>query len=454
MTLTPTHLSLESILLWTFIPASERERFQNKKRFFWLVVAFSVLPDLDAFLGIHRGISHSILFPMILVIIGTFIYYHYHYNRKDSINSENTEEGLSETRSEEFSFFARCVAYIGILWLIHIILDMDYPLAIFFPLSDRLYQLDFVIFFDVLPWLIFPAMIVGMGFEITGLTYLRGISTYFVNLPPSIREEIWGHQPQPYYINDFFIHGLLFLIFLMYVARPMVPRIEWRHLSEWPKKIRFDGPIMGLGVVLVVMGFMLGPMIGTHTIDTDSINGSFQVSKTVFSPTMAIAFETTNYLLQPDTLFFVKGSLTTNSVNDPFDQVLLMTTQKKYNNFSNGVSQLFKQYPLNTSENILAFEPIYQNLLDELYTYSLAMNLTNQNETRLNTQLLSGSFALVSVIESWNSDQILNGTHQFENVQLAVTITSNRLSLMFFGMTSIIVGILVSFFSVRVKKSK
>lgn len=441
-------------MLWTFIPASERERFQEKKKLFWLVVAFSVLPDLDSFLGIHRGISHSILFPLILTIIGTVIYYQYHYILKESNDVENTEKSLNVTKTEEFSFFARCVVYIGILWLIHIILDMDYPLAIFYPLSDRLYQLNFVIFFDVLPWLIFPAMIVGMGFELTGVSYLRGIATYFVNLPPSIREDIWGHQPQPYYINDFFIHGFVFIIFLMYVARPMVPRIEWRHLSEWPRKIKFDGPIMGLGVTLVVIGFMLGPMVGTHTIDTESVNGSYQVSKTIFSPTMTIAFETTNYLLQPDTLFLVKGSLITNSVNDPFDQVLLLTTQKNYNNFSNGVSQLFKQYPLNTSDNILAFEPNYQNLLDKLYANSLAMNLTNQNETRLNTQLLSGSFAFVSVIENWNSSQILNGTHLFENVRLEVTITSNRLSLMLFGTVSMIVGILVSFFSVRVKKRK
>ncbi len=104
MTILPTHLSLESILFWTFIPASEREKFQKKKRFFWLVVVFSILPDLDSFFGIHRGLSHSIIFPMVLVIVGTFVYYYYHYIHRDSKDNKDIEEDLSITKRDELSF--------------------------------------------------------------------------------------------------------------------------------------------------------------------------------------------------------------------------------------------------------------------------------------------------------------------------------------------------------------
>lgn len=447
MTLTPTHFSLQSILFWTFIPTSEKERFQQKKLFFWAVVAFSILPDLDIFIGVHRGLFHSIVLPIILIILGTVIYYHY-----SSSSSIEREEKIITNNNEKRSFIGRCILYAGILWLIHIFLDLETPLAIFYPLSDRLYQFNFVIFFDVMPWLIFPATIAGIGFEISGISYLRGLTTYFVNLPPSIREEIWGHKPVAFYINDFFIHVILFVIFLVYVARPMAPTVNLNRLTEWREKIRFDGPILAFSTTMLVMGLVIGPMIGTQTVDTDYIRGSFQVSPTTFSPTIAIKFETTNYLLQPNTVFSIESTLITSSDSDPFDQVLLLTTQEYYKNFSSGVSQLFKQYPFNTSENIFTFETNYQSLLSDLITYPLAMNLTNLNETSLHTQLSSGSFMVVGVIEHWDSTQILNGTHLSENTKLEVTITSSRFTLMVFGTASIIIGLASIIISVRVKK--
>ena len=447
MTLMPTHLSLGAILFWTFISASEKERFQKKKLFFWIVILFTILPDLDIFIGIHRGIFHSILVPMIMVILGSMIYYNYQY----LVHPISDEQKVG---NDNWSFIGRCTFYAGVMWLIHILLDLEYPLAIFYPLSDRLYQFNFEILFDVMPWFILPATIVGIGFEISGVSYLRGITTYFVNLPPSIREEIWGHKPIAFSIDDFFIHVLLFVIFLLYVAHPMVPTINLNQLSEWRRNFRFDGPIMGFGVVLLVIGFILGPMIGSHTIDSETIRSSFQASSTIFSPTIAIKFETTNYLLQPDTVFSVKGTLTTTSDENPFDQLLLLTTQENYSTFSTSVSKLFKQYPFNTSDNILAFEANYIILLNDLITYPLAMNLTNLNETSLNTQLGSGSFTIMGVIERWNSTQILNGTRLLENTRLEVNITSSRFTLLTFGLGSIIAGVAVTYLSVRVKKRK
>lgn len=447
MTLMPTHLTLEAILFWTFIPASEKERFQQKKLFFWIVIAFTIFPDLDIFIGIHRGIFHSIIVPMVLVILGSMIYYNYKYVSHPSSDKQKIED-------DKRSFIGRCILYAGILWLIHILLDFETPLAIFYPLSDRLYQFNFEILLDIMPWFIFPATIVGIGFEISNVSYLRGLTTYFVNLPPAIREEIFGHKPIAFSIDDFFVHMILFVIFLMYVARPMVPTVNLSRLSEWREKIRFDGFILGFGVILLVIGLVIGPMIGTHTIDSDSIRSSFQVSSTVFSPTIAIKFETTNYLLQPNTVFSLEGKLKTSSDDDPFDQILLVTTQENYSTFSKDVSKLFKQYPFNTSDNILAFETNYSTLLNNLIIYPLAMNLTHADETSLHTQLSSGSFTIVGVIERWNFTQVLNGSHLLENTKLEVRITSNRFTLLTFGLGSIIAGIGVTVLSVRVKKRK
>lgn len=447
MTLMPTHLSLGAILFWTFIPTSEKERFQKKKLSFWAVIVFTIFPDLDVFIGIHRGIFHSILVPMIMIIMGSVIYYNYHY----LVHRFSDEQKVD---TDYRSFIGRCVFYAGIMWLIHILLDLEYPLALFYPLSDRLYQFNFEILFDVMPWFILPATIVGLGFEISGVSYLRGLTTYFVNLPPSIREEIYGHKPIAFSIDDFFIHVLIFVIFFMYVAKPMVPTVNLSQISDWRGKLRFDGPIMGFGVVLLIVGFVLGPMIGPYTIDSESIQSSFQASSTLFSPTIAIKFETTSYLLQPNTVFSVEGILTTISEENPFDQLLLLTTQENYSTFSSSVSKLFKQYPFNTSDNILAFKAKYTTLLNNLITYPLAMNLTNLNKTSIDTQLGSGSFTIVGVIEGWNSTQILNGSRLLENTRLEVKITSSRFTLLTFGLGSIIAGVAATYLSVRVKKRK
>jgi len=167
-----------------------------------------------------------------------------------------------------------------------------------------------------------------------------------------------------------------------------------------------------------------------------------------------LQFETTSYLLQPNTVFSVEGILTTISEENPFDQLLLLTTQENYSTFSSSVSKLFKQYPFNTSDNILAFKAKYTTLLNNLITYPLAMNLTNLNKTSIDTQLGSGSFTIVGVIEGWNSTQILNGSRLLENTRLEVKITSSRFTLLTFGLGSIIAGVAATYLSVRVKKRK
>ncbi|MFX0122033.1 MAG: metal-dependent hydrolase [Candidatus Hodarchaeota archaeon] len=449
MTLMPSHLSLEAILFWTFIPASEKDRFRQKKHYFWILTVFTLLPDFDIFIGIHRGIFHSIVVPMIMVVLGSVIYYNYQYLSHPSSDGQRKEE------RDRYSFIGRCILYAGIFWLIHILLDLEYPLAIFYPLSDRLYQFNFTILFDVMPWFILPATITGIGFKISGISYLKGLTTYFINLPPSIREEIYGSKPIAFSIDDFFVHVILFAIFLMYVARPMIPTLNLSQVSEWWKKIQLDGPIFGLGMILLVIGFIIGPMIGTYTIESESIRSSFQASSTVFSPTIAITFETTNYLLQPNTVFYIEGTLRTTSDDDPFDQILLLTTQDDYSAFSNNVSKLFKRYPFNTSDNLLAFESNYESLLEDFITYPLDINLTrNLNETSLHTRVFRGSFTIVGVIEQWNFAQILNDSHLIENTILEVKITSSRFTLLTFGLGSIFAGIGITILSARVKKMK
>ncbi|MFX0172603.1 MAG: metal-dependent hydrolase [Candidatus Hodarchaeota archaeon] len=452
MTLIPTHLSLGAILFWTFIPSTDRETFQQKKVLFWLVISFTILPDLDIFFAFHRGLFHSIITPTLLTLFGTVIHYYYQYMNS---NSESvTGEGINKTKNKDQNFWGRCIFYGGILCVIHIFLDLEYPIALFYPLSDRLYQINLTYIINLTPWLFFPATIAGLGLDITGVSYLRGITTFFINLPPETRKQIFGGTTATFPVDNFFLHFLLFFIFLVYVAKPMIPPIELRRLSEWRKKINFDGPILGLGILLVIIGVLIGPLIGPNIIDTSSVSSTFQVSPTVFSPMIAHTFETTNFILQPNMIHYIRGNLTTTSENDTFDQKLLLITLKDYSDFSNKVSQIFQQFPFNTTENTQNFEVNYSNLLNSLDSTSLARNITPSKEMTLEAQLSGGSYTLMGVIENWNFTQVLNGTQLSESTELRIRVTSSRSTVLAIGFISILAGISVTIVSYRLKKGE
>ncbi|MCK4848283.1 MAG: metal-dependent hydrolase, partial [Candidatus Heimdallarchaeota archaeon] len=221
MTLFPTHLSLEGLLLWSFLPRSEKAMFKKNKALFWLVLAFSLLPDIDIFFGIHRGFSHSLVIPLILVVIGMFFHIQYRYRIN---NGRKQEDSVSQVKK---AFWGRVTLYAGLLWIIHILLDLEYPLAIFYPLSDRLYQVNFFYLLDLLPWLFFPVMIVGFELRVSGISYLKGLTTYFLNIPASERPGVFGSQIIAINVEDLLIHTLIFVIFVVKVAKPMAPKFSY-----------------------------------------------------------------------------------------------------------------------------------------------------------------------------------------------------------------------------------
>ncbi|MHA2346905.1 MAG: metal-dependent hydrolase, partial [Candidatus Hodarchaeales archaeon] len=294
MTLIPSHLSLEGILLWSVLPEADKKRFKTHRYLFWVILLFSILPDADIFLGIHRGLSHSLFPPLILAIIGVIIYLNYNSTTNSDLDLKvDAKNGLR-------SLYGRSAVYASLLWLVHILLDLDYPLAIFYPLSDRLYQINFVYLVDLAPWLFFPLMIVGINLEVTSTSYLRGIQSFFVNLSPSQRTEIFGTNVIPITIEMFFFHFLLFLVFIAIVVRPMNPLSKINLLDRY-KQFKYDGIVFGLGIIFIISGLMMGPLIGLETHEQRTIDSSFRISPEVFSPSVALAIEPNNLLLQPNT---------------------------------------------------------------------------------------------------------------------------------------------------------
>jgi hypothetical protein len=446
VTLFPTHLGLEGLLLWSFMPRSEKTMFENNKKLFWLILAFSLLPDIDIFFGNHRGLSHSLIIPLILVIIGIIFHIQYLYRNK------RTEEQENHVNQAKKAFLGRCSLYAGLLWIIHILLDLEYPLAIFYPLSDRLYQMNFFYLLDLLPWLFFPVMIVGFELRVTSISYLKGLTTYFLNIPPSDRPGIFGSQVIAINIEDLFIHTLIFVIFIVKVAKPMLPRISHQNYQRFRQKLTFDGYILGAGLALLLVGFIMGPLIGIQTVDTQSIDSTFKISPTVFSPTVALSTEPTNYLFQPNTIATITGTLTLQTIINDFKHVLLISEQKDYSKFVTGLSALYSSTPPNNSENLINFRENYTLLLNELNSTAIAMNLTNQYEKTISTQIVSSSVILIGILENWNDTLLLEGVEQAMNTHLTIEVKTSRITLFLISSGAIISGVVLVIISVRLKK--
>lgn len=445
MTILTTHLSLAGIAFWSFLSPTEKNNFKEKKYLFWIVLVFSIIPDVDIFLGIHRGLSHSLIPPTLLVILGISI----HILNQYKIDLGNNSPG--NPIHYKNAFRGRLFLYAGLLWIFHLLLDFEYPLAIFYPLSDRLYQLDFVYLLSLVPWLFFPVMIVGAEFHLTSISYLRGIASYFVNLPPSERIEVFGTDVIAIRIDDIFIHLFLLLIFLQ-VTRPMLPKISTQWVRTLRSRMDYDGYVMTTGVALLLIGLVMGPMIGTQVIDSSSNNSSFNISPTSFAPSVALSIEPTNYFFQPQTIIKVRGSLIVKPQSSDFDHILLISSQEHYNSFNQDLSSLFKNNPPNSSENLALFKSNYSILLDQLYSTALAMNFTNIDETTIYTQILSSPIIVVGIMENWNDSLLLSGYEQSTSAQLTITVTTSRLSLFIIGLGAIAVGCVAIIISVKLKK--
>lgn len=442
MTIAPTHLSLSGIVFWGLLPRSERDRFQQAKRLFWLVLLFSILPDFDVFLGQHRGLSHSIIPPITLMVLGSLLHTYYIYYIVH----------LQDSQRMKYAFWGRCVLYIGGIWLFHTSLDWDWPLTLFYPLSDRAYQIRFEYILSLLPWLVFPAMIIGIGFKITGISYLQGLSTFFINLPSDVRQQIFGGPTATFTITDFVLHVTLFSIFLAYVVQPMTPQINLKEFLNWKRDLTYDRPLLGLGLILIISGTLTGPMIGIRTADSSSVSGTFEVSQSVFSPTVALSFESTLYLLQPGTAVHINGLMNVSSTSS-LSHSLYLVSPSVYTLFTENTSETYFDYPLNSSQNEQMFRTKYQEFLTSLDTNSYAMAPpSDENVSRITLDLPTGSYVLMGVLTDWNITQLLNGTGQGENVRLEIGFTTNRITMYIFGVVFLLSGIVTMIWAFRLKK--
>ncbi|MFX1533020.1 MAG: metal-dependent hydrolase, partial [Promethearchaeota archaeon] len=311
-----THIGLESIVFWTFIGQNERDRFKDKKILFWLVVAFSMVPDIDIFFAIHRGPSHSVVIPSFMVFTGLIIHSLSNSSIIDRIlpiraSIAPGSKNLATTK-DYYAFIGRCVMYAGLFWIMHLFLDWDVPLALFYPFSDRLYVVSFIVIVDLMPWLFIPVGFPGAFFQFTGIPFLQGLRLQLLNWAPEERIAAFGSETINVPIMDFWIHTFIFAVFILYVALPNLPTLKRPSISAIIHRI--DWPVLAGGFTILLIGSFMGPAIGPQIIDSQDITTTLHVSELAFSPAVAINFEPTSFIFEPSAIQHVSVLLNITSL--------------------------------------------------------------------------------------------------------------------------------------------
>ncbi|MFX0061984.1 MAG: metal-dependent hydrolase [Candidatus Hermodarchaeota archaeon] len=444
MTELTTHLGLASILFWTLIGQNERNRFKNKKFLFWIVAFFSVLPDLDIFFAMHRGPSHSLVFPTFMIFTGLTLHSIFKSSFLGNISSKkaSTAPLLTENDSTKdyYAFISRCIMYGGLFWVSHIFLDWEHPLALFYPFSDRVYVVSFILLLDIIPILFFPVKILGLFFEISGVPYLRGLAVYFINWLPQDRVAAFGTSILAIPIRDFLLHAFIFAIFVVYVAIPNLPKPK--KLSIPAIVYQIDLPVLGGGLIILIIGVLMGPALGSQIIDSQTIRSSLIVSEDSFSPAIAVNFEPTNFLLDPSVVHQISAFFNTTS-NKTFTGDLLIAPSSEYETFIEDIEDSFANYNISDPQDAIEFNKEYKQAQSALIATVVKLNSSDLSQLSLNMSVGAGLYSIIYVINDWNTSALLNEEILVQSVELQVSIITPRNSIYLVGWLLILSGIAI-----------
>ncbi|MFQ6125765.1 MAG: metal-dependent hydrolase [Candidatus Heimdallarchaeota archaeon] len=137
---TISHLALEGTIGWVLLKKFGKDSIylQNRKRkfLFLSILSFSILPDFDIFLGLHRAYTHSLVWPTIFLFVGIILW---RWRRLGAV-------------SNQYSIQIGWISLLFVAFLLysHILLDITGPFAIglFYPFSEEQFELVIAIVFN------------------------------------------------------------------------------------------------------------------------------------------------------------------------------------------------------------------------------------------------------------------------------------------------------------------
>ncbi|HKZ41724.1 MAG TPA: metal-dependent hydrolase, partial [Candidatus Hodarchaeales archaeon] len=293
---------------------------------------FAVVPDLDYLTTLivsivpsfgpifssfyHRGATHSVFFPAIMIVIGIFVYFlsgRRAARQESSDVIERTQDDVKEPYANHLQLFAYILIMSSFLWLFHIILDIDSAeggILLFWPLDDQVYQPSLLLELLAYPFLVLPWTPVGFEINVEHQT-LQALQVYLLNWTPQQFVSYYGTPLFSLSLTGLILHTAVFLLYFNYVLRPLTAGFVGLEtigiLQKGASIFRAFGKYFQnmprffflAATLLIIIGFMVGPMLGSSIHETQELQRSLRRDSSMFIPSVRISFETFDQILDP-----------------------------------------------------------------------------------------------------------------------------------------------------------
>lgn len=393
MTYTPTHLALQSLIVWLLLSKKNKSYYKEHRWEFIIISLFAMFPDIDLFFGTHRSYTHSLIIPT-FVILSMLVIEKVH---KDASPLE------SPTRR-----MIRFVKLAALMWLIHIFLDLSWgPLLLFWPVDPNLYDLSIYLRFENASWLFFPLTFVGIIPNWTIYSQTEGQNIYFINLSQEQRQAIYGDYID-LYIAQFTLHLLLFVVWFIVIVLPAfkrkktkVEKTEKRFVSSlkvfWGRLKRH---LTLLGLFMIFVGVLLGPVIGNDNEMRYNITSRYRATQTLFDPTLGVMVES-----KPQANTTVEFSSDLDLID--YNTSVLLTDNNTFLNFFtdfDNLTQVYYDGNITYSQLLSSyFTLVNQAKLGSYYELRLIHDeVINGTSITLNATEETSSFYIITLVDEWN----------------------------------------------------
>ena len=393
MTYTPTHLSLQSIIVWLLLSKKNKTYYKEHRWEYILISLFAMFPDIDLLFGAHRTYTHSLIIPSFIMLSMIVI------------ELVHKDVSLIESPTRKMVRFVKLAT---LMWIMHIFLDLSWgPLLLFWPIDPNLYDLSIYLRFENSSWLFFPLTLVGIIPDWKIYSQTEGQNIYFINMTQEQRQAIYGNYIN-LYIAQFTMHVLLFIVWFIVIVIPAFKRKNKREKTSQKRVvsitktiwIRLKRHLTLLGLFMIFTGLLLGPAIGSEKEMNYTLTSRYRDTQTIFDPTLGVKIEN-----RGSANTTVKFSSTINLIK--YNVSVMLSDNTTFITFFENFDNLTKVYYAGniTYSQLLSS---YFDLVNEAKTGSyfeqrlIHDEVINGTTIVLNATEETTSFYLITLVDEWN----------------------------------------------------
>lgn len=439
-----TNLAVDGLLAYIFIGSSLRDKFLHSnwtKALFLFANFFAIISDFDVFVGVllgikdHRGQSHSIIFPLVFIIIGLILLLVNRIQAKKITSSLNDIGSLfdkrksNNTKGQILYLLPYFFILISFYWGMHLVLDMDSyegGMMLLWPFDNTLYQVFLNFKFSPFPFVILPWTPLGAS-----LTYQQsnpsGLFNYLFNWTPQQLIQYYHSTTFQYIFVGFVLNVLLIVIWLYFIVKPFWPfqnvklqrkikifsvftkvKVYWKNISK---------ELLVAGIILALIGFTLGPLITPTVINNQQLNDNVEFKGNTINAFSVITIDAINQPLDPNAQFSLSIHYNLTNLHTGDQLYFVVAPQTFFVSIGQKISSVISNFNTNTkATNATIFKNDYVSTVDSSVTNQstifYVVQQTNQTNFSYNIHLkTSDAYGMGFILKNWVSEPLINETN-------------------------------------------